>query len=81
VGVVALLLVPVFISYVDRGNLSMAAPVLAPELSLTPAHPGWLVSAFFRIYSTVPILAGWLVDRYSVASAASSGRRPCLRVV
>jgi len=63
---VALLSVSVFINYVDRGTLSVAAPVLARELSLPPAQLGLLFSAFFWTYALGQIPAGWLVDRFSV---------------
>ncbi len=65
-GVVVLLLISVFINYVDRGNLSISAPVLGPELSLTPTQLGLLFSAFFWTYSVFQIAAGWLADRYNV---------------
>ena len=63
---VGLLSLSVFVNYVDRGNLSVAAPVLARELSLSPAQLGLLFSAFFSTYSFCQIPAGWLVDRFSV---------------
>jgi MFS family permease len=63
---VGLLSVSVLINYVDRGNLSVAAPVLARELSVPPAQLGLLFSAFFWTYSIGQIPAGWLVDRFSV---------------
>lgn len=63
---VALLSLSVFINYVDRGNLSVAAPVLGRELNLSPAQLGLLFSAFFWTYSFCQIPAGWLVDRFSV---------------
>ncbi len=63
---VALLASSIFINYVDRGNLSVAAPVLAREMTLSPAQLGLLFSAFFWTYSFCQIPAGWLVDRYSV---------------
>jgi MFS transporter, ACS family, D-galactonate transporter len=62
----ALLSLSVFINYVDRGNLSVAAPVLTRELSLSPAKLGLLFSAFFWTYSLCQIPAGWLVDRFNV---------------
>jgi MFS family permease len=63
---VALLSLSVFINYVDRGNLSVAAPVLGRELTLSPAELGLLFSAFFWTYSFCQIPAGWLVDRFNV---------------
>src|ERR1700733_7169887 len=64
---VGLLSVSVLINYVDRGNLSVAAPVLVRELSVPPARLGLLFSAFFWTYSIGQIPAGWLVDRFSVS--------------
>jgi MFS family permease len=63
---VGLLSLSVFINYVDRGNLSVAAPMLARELSASPAQLGLLFSAFFWTYALCQIPAGWLVDRFSV---------------
>jgi ACS family D-galactonate transporter-like MFS transporter len=63
---VALLSLSVFINYVDRGNLSVAAPVLTRELSLSPAQLGLLFSAFFWTYSLCQIPAGWLADRVNL---------------
>jgi len=42
----ALLVISVFINYVDRGNLSIAAPLLKGELSLSATQLGILFSAF-----------------------------------
>ena len=61
-----LLVLSMCISYVDRGNLSVAAPVIGPELSLNASKLGALFSAFFVTYSVFQIVSGWLVDRYNV---------------
>ncbi len=62
----ALLVVSVAINYIDRTNLSVAAPGLRTELRLSPAHLGLLFSAFFWTYASFQIVSGWLVDRYDV---------------
>ncbi len=62
-----LLLVSVGINYIDRGNLSVAAPLLSTELSLSPAHLGLLLSSFFWTYALFQVPAGWLVDRFDVS--------------
>ena len=54
------------INYVDRGSLSVAAPRLITELSLTSVQMGFLLSAFFWSYSLFQLLAGWFADRYPV---------------
>src|SRR5690348_11357150 len=63
---VGLLSVSVLVNYVDRGNLSVAAPVLSRDLSINPALLGVLFSAFFWTYSIGQIPAGWLIDRFNV---------------
>ena len=62
----ALLATAVFINYIDRGNLSIAAPLLKDELGVNPARLGFLLSAFFWTYAALQPLYGWLVDRLNV---------------
>jgi MFS family permease len=62
----ALLVISVAINYIDRTNLSVAAPGLRTELRLSPAQLGLLLSAFFWTYASFQIVSGWLVDRYDV---------------
>jgi MFS family permease len=54
------------ISFFDRGNLSVAAPVLAPDLGIAPEELGRLFSAFFLTYAVFQIGVGWLCDRIDV---------------
>lgn len=62
-----LLVVSVWINYIDRANLSVAAPQLRSELSLSPSDLGILLSAFFWTYALMQPAAGWLVDRFNVS--------------
>jgi len=64
--VLALLAISVFINYIDRGNLSIAAPYLKDELGISATQLGILLSAFFYTYACLQPLAGWLVDRFDV---------------
>lgn len=64
--VLILLAVSVWINYIDRGSLSVAAPDISRELNLDPSQLGVLLSAFFWTYSFCQILSGYLVDRYPV---------------
>ncbi|HJY92224.1 MAG TPA: MFS transporter [Candidatus Acidoferrum sp.] len=64
--VLVLLAFSVFINYVDRGNLSIAAPMLKDELGLSASQLGILLSSFFWTYGFFQILSGWLVDRLNV---------------
>ena len=64
--VLVLLGLSIFINYIDRANLSVAAPLLKGELHLSPSQLGILLSSFFWTYACMQILAGWLVDRFEV---------------
>jgi MFS transporter, ACS family, D-galactonate transporter len=68
-----LLFTSVWINYIDRGNLGVAAPVLAPALGLGPAQMGVLFSAFFWTYSLFQIASGWVADRYDVNRVYATG--------
>jgi ACS family D-galactonate transporter-like MFS transporter len=61
-GVVCLLFVNVVVNYMDRANLSVAAPALARDLHLTSSELGWVFSAFGWTYAALQIPGGWLVD-------------------
>ena len=64
--VIVLLAISVFINYIDRGNLSIAAPMLKDELGISAAQLGFLLSAFFWTYACLHLFYGWLVDRLNV---------------
>ena len=64
--VLALLGISVFINYLDRGNLSIAAPLLKDELGISGSQLGILLSAFFWTYACLQLFSGWLVDRLNV---------------
>jgi MFS transporter, ACS family, D-galactonate transporter len=71
--VLGLLAVSVFINYVDRGNLSIAAPMLKDELGISAAQLGFLLSAFFWTYAGFQLFSGWLVDRLNVNWVFAAG--------
>jgi len=73
VAVLVLLGLSVFINYVDRGNLSIAAPMLKDELRLTASQLGILLSAFFWTYACLQPFAGWIVDRWNVNWVFAAG--------
>src|SRR5262244_3965361 len=60
----ALLAISLLINYVDRGNLSIAAPILKNELDISGTELGFLFSAFS--YTLFIFVSGWLVDRFNV---------------
>jgi MFS transporter, ACS family, D-galactonate transporter len=64
--VLILLVISVSINYIDRGNLSVAAPAIREELRFDPKQLGVLLASFFATYGLLQPVAGWMVDRYSV---------------
>jgi MFS family permease len=65
-ALVFLLGAAVFLNYVDRGAISIAAPKMKDELGLSEETYGLAFSAFFWVYAPVQLFAGWLCDRFSV---------------
>jgi MFS family permease len=64
--VVALICTGILISYVDRGNLSIAATSMMRDFNLSPGTMGMLLSAFFWTYAAFQIPAGAIVDRFGI---------------
>jgi MFS transporter, ACS family, D-galactonate transporter len=64
-----LLTTSIFINYIDRSNLSIAAPLMQKDMSLSTAQIGVLSSAFFWTYALFQLLgiSGWFCDRYRVS--------------
>jgi len=52
------------VSYLDRVNISIAAPSIAREFHLDNLQLGWIFSAFALGYAVFQIPGGWLADRY-----------------
>jgi ACS family D-galactonate transporter-like MFS transporter len=73
--IMVLLFITVVINYLDRSNLSIAAPALTSDLGLDTVHVGLIFSAFGWTYAAMQLPGGWLVDRvpprilYTVALA------------
>ncbi|AOB31515.1 MFS transporter [Bordetella sp. H567] len=53
-----------FISYIDRVNISVAAPMIRQEMGLTSTQLGLVFSAFAYPYAVMQIVGGWLADKY-----------------
>jgi MFS transporter, ACS family, D-galactonate transporter len=71
--VLMLLVLSIAINYVDRGNLSIAAPLLKDELGISASQLGILLSAFFWTYASFQIVSGWLLDRFDVNWVLAAG--------
>ncbi len=63
-GVLALLCVMYFITYIDRVNVGTAASAIQKELQLTNTQLGWVFSAFAYPYLLFQVGGGWLGDRF-----------------
>jgi ACS family D-galactonate transporter-like MFS transporter len=61
--IMGLLFVTIVINYLDRSNISIAAPSLTAEFHLDPVQLGLVFSAFSWTYTTFQLPGGWLVDR------------------
>jgi MFS family permease len=71
--IVFLLAAVLFINYVDRGTMAMAAPLLRSDLQIDDAHMGALFSAFFWTYTTMQIPVGWLAERFGAHRVLAAG--------
>jgi MFS transporter, ACS family, D-galactonate transporter len=67
--VVALLFVGTAIVYVDRANLSAAAPQIQQDFGLTSTELGLVLSGFFWTYAVFQLFAGWFVDKVGVRTS------------
>jgi len=56
--IMVLLFITVVINYLDRSNLSIAAPALTSELGIDPVHVGLIFSAFGWTYDAMKIPGG-----------------------
>lgn len=67
VWIISLVLAAGFVvNYIDRGNISVAAPLIQAEFGLSPVQLGLLFSAFFVAYAFCQVPAGFLVERLNL---------------
>jgi MFS transporter, ACS family, D-galactonate transporter len=71
--VLILVAIALLINYVDRGNLSVAAPLLKGELALSASQLGILFAAFFTSYTAMQFVVGWLVEQFDVNQILAAG--------
>lgn len=72
-GVIWLIGLSIALNYIDRGAVSVAAPLIQSELALSATGYGVIVSAFYWTYVPAQGLAGWLADRMSVHRLMAGG--------
>ncbi len=51
------------INYIDRANLSVAAPDIQKEFGLSPSSMGLILGAFFWTYAAFQMPSGWFIDK------------------
>ena len=72
-GVLTLLFLALFINYIDRGALSIAAPIIKEQFGMSPGKLGVLLSAFFWTYASFLLISGWLADRFEAGYVLAAG--------
>lgn len=65
VSLLALLFAVSFASYMERSNLSIAAELMMPALSLTKGDLALVFNSFLVGYAIFQVPTGWLGDRFS----------------
>src|SRR5690349_19234085 len=70
-----LLVASIFLNYIDRTNLSLAAPVMQKEFGLNLTEMGHLFAAFFWTYALLQLfgVSGWFADRFPVRAVLAGG--------
>lgn len=64
--ILGLLVLAMMISYIDRGNISMAIPVITDLFDLDAEDKGYIFSSFLLGYTLMQVPAGRLVDRFGI---------------
>jgi ACS family D-galactonate transporter-like MFS transporter len=70
--IVKLLCAVAFVLYVDRGNVTVAAPYIASEFNLSTQSLGRVLSAFLFGYAVGLVPGGWLADRLGPRSVLTA---------
>jgi len=63
-AIIAVICVLTLANYLDRGNLSVAAPVIMKDLGISNTMMGVVLSAFVWPYAIMNLPVGWLIDRF-----------------
>lgn len=72
-SLVVLLAAAVFINYIDRGAMPMAAHLIEDELTLSKDQLSALFAAFFWSYALLQIPAGYLAERFGALPVLAGG--------
>jgi MFS family permease len=63
-AIIAVICVLTLANYLDRGNLSVAAPLIMKDLGISNTMMGVMLSAFVWPYAIMNLPVGWLIDRF-----------------
>ena len=61
----------IMVTFIDRVNLSVAAPLITHEMHLSHAEMGVILSTFFWTYAIFQIPSGYLIDRLGIRKTFS----------
>jgi ACS family D-galactonate transporter-like MFS transporter len=61
--ILAIIVIATAINYLDRANLSIAAPIVKKDLHISDVQMGLIFSAFSWTYAFLQIPGGWILDR------------------
>src|SRR5476649_197471 len=62
--ILVLISVMYLITYLDRVNISVAAPVISKEFGFDKVTMGFIFSSFVWAYALFQVPGGWLSDRF-----------------
>ena len=65
-SLIGLLALAALINYLDRATLSVALPLIATDLALSPTAKGLVLSAFFWSYALMQVPVGLVADRWNL---------------
>ena len=61
--ILSIIVIATAINYLDRANLSIAAPVVKTDLHISDVQMGLIFSAFSWTYAVLQIPGGWVLER------------------
>ena len=61
--ILAIIIIATAINYLDRANLSIAAPIVKKDLHISDVQMGLIFSAFSWTYAALQIPGGWVLER------------------
>ena len=72
--ILLLISVMYLITYLDRVNISTAAPQISKEFGFNNVTMGYIFSAFVWAYALFQVPGGWLSDRFGARTVLEIGR-------